>query len=157
MKDQMMRLADFAISIANRLRWLAPLLMRLFLGYFFMETGWSKIHNLDAFTQRFVGWGIPYPAFNAALSAYTEFIGGALTIVGLAMRLVSIPMIINMAVAVLSVKIKNVNGLNDFVELDEPLYALGFFWLMMAGPGAVSLDHLIARILKPSEAPAPRD
>jgi len=26
---------------------------------------------------------IPYPAFNAALSAYTEFLGGALTILGL--------------------------------------------------------------------------
>jgi len=150
MREQLVRVADFAWHIANRLRWLAPLLMRLFLGYFFMETGWGKIHNLDGFTQRFMQWGIPYPAFNAALSAYTEFIGGALTIAGLAMRFVSIPMIINMIVAVVSVKMKDVHGLNDFVELDEPLYALGFFWLMMAGPGAASLDHLIARILKPS-------
>jgi putative oxidoreductase len=150
MKAQMLRLVEIGWGLAHKLRWLAPLLMRLFLGYFFMETGWGKIHNLDSFTQRFMQWGIPHPAFNAALSAYTEFLGGALTIVGLAMRFVSIPMIINMAVAVLSVKIKDVHGLNDFVELDEPLYALGFFWLMMAGPGAVSLDHLIARILKPS-------
>jgi len=33
--------------------------------------------------MRFVLWKIPYPAFNAALSAYTEFLGGALTILGL--------------------------------------------------------------------------
>ncbi|HVN27935.1 MAG TPA: DoxX family protein [Candidatus Binataceae bacterium] len=149
MRNQLLHLADSAWDLANRMRWPAPLLMRLFLGYFFMETGWGKIHNLDGFTQRFVQWGIPHPAFNAALSAYTEFIGGALTIVGLAMRFVSVPMIINMAVAIMTVKIKDVHGLNDFVELDEPLYALGFFWLMMAGPGAVSLDHLLARILKP--------
>lgn len=150
MKARLLRLMEIGWTLAHRLRWLAPLLMRLFLGYFFMETGWGKIHNLDSFTQRFMSWGIPYPAFNAALSAYTEFLGGALTIAGLFMRFVSIPMIINMAVAVLSVKIKDVHGLNDFAELDEPLYALGFFWLMMAGAGAVSLDHLIARFLKPS-------
>ena len=144
----MKALAKFGLRLTYQLRWLAPLLMRLFLGYFFLETGWGKIHNLDAFTQRFAGWGIPHPAFNAALSAYTEFIGGALTIAGLFTRVVSIPMIINMAVAVLSVKLKDVHGLNDFVELDEPLYALGFFWLMMAGPGAVSLDYLIERYLK---------
>ncbi len=142
------RTVEFGLRLTYHLRWLAPLLMRLFLGYFFLETGWGKIHNLDAFTQRFIGWGIPHPAFNAALSAYTEFIGGALTIVGLFTRAISIPMIINMAVAVLTVKIKQVGGLNDFVELDEPLYALGFFWLMMAGPGAVSLDYLLERFLK---------
>ena len=142
------RAVEFGLRLTYRLRWLAPLLMRLFLGYFFLETGWGKIHNLDAFTQRFIGWGIPHPAFNAALSAYTELIGGALTIVGLFTRAISIPMIINMAVAVLTVKIKQVSGLNDFVELDEPLYALGFFWLMMAGPGAVSLDYFVERFLK---------
>ncbi len=139
---------EFKLRIIYRLRWLAPLLMRLFLGYFFLETGWGKIHNLDSFTQRFMGWGIPHPAFNAALSAYTEFIGGALTMVGLFTRAISVPMIINMAVAVVTVKMKQVSGLNDFVELDEPLYALGFFWLMMAGPGAASLDYFFEKVLK---------
>jgi putative oxidoreductase len=115
---------------------------------FFLETGWGKINNLGAFTQHFEEWGIPYPAFNAALSAYTELIGGALTMAGLFTRVISIPMIINMAVAVLTVKIKQISGLNDFVETDEPLYALGFFWLMMWGPGAVSLDYLFERVLK---------
>ncbi|MGD0073923.1 MAG: DoxX family protein [Candidatus Binataceae bacterium] len=135
------------LALTAALRWMPPLLMRLFVGYFFFETGWGKIHNLDAFTQRFMGWGIPHPAFNAALSAYTECIGGALIVAGLMTRLVSIPMIINMAVAVLTVKIKEVAGLNDFVELDEPLYALAFFWLMIAGPGCVSLDYLLVRAL----------
>jgi len=142
------RMAEFALRLTHRLRWLAPLLMRLFLGYFFLETGWAKIHNLDSFTQRFMEWGIPHPAFNAALSAYTEFIGGALTLAGLFQRFVSIPMIINMAVAIISVKWKDVHGLSDFVELDEPLYALGFFWLMMWGAGAVSLDYFLERFLK---------
>jgi putative oxidoreductase len=128
--------------------WLAALLMRLFVGYFFFETGWAKLHNLDAFTQRFMEWGIPHPAFNAALSAYTECIGGALTVAGLGMRFVSIPMMINMAVAIITVKMKNVAGLDDFVELDEPLYALVCFWLMISGAGWISIDNLIRKTLE---------
>ena len=122
--------------------WIPALLMRLFVGYFFMETGWGKIHNLAAFTTRFAQWGIPDPAFNAALSAYTEFLGGALTILGLGMRFVSIPMIINMIVAIITVKLKNVGGLDDFAELDEPLYALSFVWLFFSGAGWLSVDGL---------------
>jgi putative oxidoreductase len=139
-------LIDVTEKVSRRLasyEWLAALLMRLFVGYFFFETGWSKLHNLDAFTQRFMQWGIPYPAFNAALSAYTECIGGVLTVAGLGMRFVSIPMMINMAVAIITVKMKKVAGLDDFVELDEPLYALVYFWLMISGAGWISLDHLI--------------
>lgn len=131
-------------DLLDRLNWLPPLLLRLFVGYFFFETGWAKLHNLDAFTQRFQEWGIPYPAFNAALSAWTECLGGALTIAGFATRFVSVAMVINMIVAIVSVKLKSVSGLDDFVELDEPLYALSFVWLGFAGAGMVSLDYLVA-------------
>jgi putative oxidoreductase len=117
-------------------------------GYFFFETGWGKLHNLDAFTARFVQWGIPHPAFNAALSAYTECIGGALTIAGLATRLVSVPMLINMAVAIVTVKTKSVASLNDFVELDEPQYALTYLGLLLAGPGLVSVYYLIRAMMR---------
>ena len=134
-----------AIHQLNEQEWIVQLLVRLFVGYFFMETGWGKLHNLDGFAQRFAGWGIPWPHFNAALSAYTEFIGGLLTIFGIGTRLVSIPMIINMLVAILQVNLKSVNNLDDFVELDEPLYALAYLWLLISGPGWVSVDCLISR------------
>ena len=135
------------VNALDSFGWLAPLLVRLFVGYFFFDSGWSKLHNLDQFAQNFAGWGIPYPKFNAALSAYTECIGGFLTMAGLGMRLVSIPMIINMAVAVLSVKLKDVSGLSDFVNLDEPLYALFYVWLLFSGAGAASLDALLIHAL----------
>jgi putative oxidoreductase len=133
------------LRIADALEWLPPLLVRLFVGYMFLELGWAKLHNLAGFTQRFIGWGIPYPAFNAALSAYTECIGGALILFGLLTRLASVPMMINMAVAIVTVKMKAVASVSDFVELDEPLYLLSFFWLMISGPGVASLDHLLKR------------
>jgi putative oxidoreductase len=135
------------LDLANSLDWLAPLLMRIYFGYFWTETGWGKIHNLDAFARRFAGWGIPYPHFSALLSAYTEWIGGILLMLGLFTRLISIPLMFNMFVALMTVKLKEVTGIDDFVEMDEALYMFILFWLIMAGPGRISVDHLLRRAL----------
>lgn len=134
----------------GRAAWIPALLTRLFVGYFFFTSGWGKTHDLATFTKNFAEWGIPYPAFNAALSAYTELIGGALTIVGLATRFVSVAMIINMAVAIISVKMKDVHTLADFANLDEPLYALVYVWLLFSGAGWLSLDAIVKRLLTTS-------
>jgi putative oxidoreductase len=139
--------ASRLLETLQSVSWLGPLVVRLSFGYFWLETGIAKVQNLDGFTQRFVGWGIPFPAFSAGMSAWTELLGGLLIMLGLFTRLVSIPMIINMAVAVTLVVSKNLMGLDDYVEADEIVYSLIFFWLLMAGPGKVSLDTLVARWL----------
>jgi putative oxidoreductase len=131
----------------TRAQWIPLLAMRLYIGYFFFETGLAKAANPGAMAERFAGWGIPWPAFNAALSGYTELIGGALIVLGLATRLAAIPLAVNMVVATAVVKMNNVGSLDDFVELDEPLYALVFLWLVFSGPGRISLDHVIQRRL----------
>ena len=38
-----------------------------------------------------------------------------------------------------------ISTLDEFVELDEVLYVAVLFWLLLAGPGKASLDHLIVR------------
>jgi hypothetical protein len=48
--------------------------------------------------------------------------------------------IINMAVAVISVKPEEVTSLADFPNLDESLYALIYVWLLFAGARWSSLD-----------------
>jgi len=63
-------------------------------------------------------------------------------------RLMSVPQFINMVVATLAVKLKKEGGLDEFVELDEPPYALNFLWLFFASPGWVSLDHLLDKVLR---------
>jgi putative oxidoreductase len=139
---------DAALQRLTRAQWVPQLLVRLFVGYFFLETGWGKVQNLKSMTERFAEWGIPAPAFTAALSGWTEFLGGLLIGLGLFTRLISIPMLINMVVATLAVRLKKVGGLDDFVELDEPLYALAFLWLFFAGPGWVSLDHVLDKVFR---------
>ena len=128
--------------------WIGPLLLRLVFGYFWLETGWAKLHNLAFFTERFIEWGIPWPALSAAVCAGTEFIGGVLMMLGLATRLTMLPMIFNMLVALAVVVLPGVSTLDEFVELDEVLYVAVFVWLLVAGPGRASLDHLIARRVK---------
>jgi putative oxidoreductase len=155
----MSAVAERGRAIADKLTreaWIPQLLVRLFVGYFFFETGWAKAGNLDGMAERFAGWGIPFPAFSAALSAYTELVGGALLMLGLATRLAAIPLFVNMLVAIAVVNIKKVDGLDEFVELSEPLYALCFLWLFFVGPGRASLDQLLAKRFARDEARARR-
>src|ERR1700730_19451237 len=119
----MNRLIDRVLELLDwlwRESWIPALLVRLFVGYFFLETGWGKIHSLDDFAERFAEWGIPAPAFNAALSAWTEVLGGRLIVLGLFTRLVSIPLFINMLVGVLAVQLNNLSALVDCCPVDDP-------------------------------------
>ena len=145
MQSAPVRLGNIALDKLSRYEWLGPLLLRLVFGWFWLETGWAKLNNLAFFTERFVEWGIPWPALSAAVCAGTEFVGGALIMLGLATRLTMLPMIFNMLVALAVVVLPGISTLDEFVELDEVLYVAVLFWLLMAGPGKASLDHLIAR------------
>jgi uncharacterized membrane protein YphA (DoxX/SURF4 family) len=75
---------------------------------------------------------------------------------GLTTRLAALPLCINMVVAILVVNIRKVSGLDEFVELSEPLYALCFLWLFFSGPGRVSLDHLASTLYERRRAGASR-
>ena len=137
------------VTALTRAQWIPQLLVRLFVGYFFFETGWGKVRDLGVMAERFAGWGIPVHALNAALSGYTELIGGGLLVLGLATRLAAVPLCINMVVAILVVNLRRVTEFDEFFELSEPLYALCFVWLFFSGPGRMSLDHLLSkRVIK---------
>lgn len=135
------------LRMTARIDWLAPLLLRLVFGYFWLETGWAKLQNLDFFAGRFAEWGIPWPYFSAVLSSGTDLVGGALLMLGLATRLACVPMIVNMLVALGVVVLPGISTLDEFVELDEVLYVLVLFWLLLAGPGRASVDHYLTRRL----------
>ena len=86
------------------------LLLRLNLGILFLSTGWGKVHDLASVTNFFTELHIPLPALNAVLVGYTELIGGALLIVGLATRLAAVPLVISMIVAILTAKLPDIGA-----------------------------------------------
>lgn len=86
---------------------LAPLAIRLYLVPVFWMAGTRKIANMDSTVEWFGnpewGLGLPLPSLMAHLAAYTEAIGAMLLLVGLAVRWISIPLMVTMAVAALAV------------------------------------------------------
>jgi len=79
---------------------LAPLALRLYLAPVMLQSGWNKYVGFDGVT----GWfehslELPFPVLMAALAVGAELIGGALLIVGLGIRLVTIPLMSVMLVA----------------------------------------------------------
>ena len=132
-------------SVVARVQWLPPLAARLLLAVVFIQSGWGKLHNLNATTENFAGWHIPFPHFNAELAAGTEFFGGCLILAGLCTRLVVVPLIVVMAVAIAAVKWARIENWTDFFGLEEVAYAVLFLWLGVRGAGKASLDYLLGK------------
>ena len=85
---------------------------------------------------------MPAPAFLANFVGTAEFVCGWLVFFGLFTRLAATLLVVVMAVAIGVARLAEVHGLVDFLGLQELTYALLFFWLVIAGPGRVSLDAL---------------
>jgi putative oxidoreductase len=129
----------------SKVWWLAPTLTRITLGLIFIGTGWGKLHSLDKVTEYFDSLGIPMPAFNATLAALTELAGGTAILLGLFARLASVPLIVTMCVAIATAKWPELEGVGDFFKLDEFIYIVLFLWIMVSGPGPLSIDHILAK------------
>ncbi len=157
---------SLGLRIAATLSFVAPLLTRIALGNEFFLTGSGKIENIDNFTSFFVDLGIPFPALNAAFVARLEYYGAILLVVGLLTRLAAAGLLSTMVVALLTA------DKADFLQAWSPSTEKGpldiapfvnlllLLWLVISGPGLVSLDALLARWLgiggnEPPQTPQP--
>ncbi|HWO13159.1 MAG TPA: DoxX family protein [Polyangiaceae bacterium] len=136
-----------------KLKVLPPTLARLTVGYAFLTTGWGKLHNLERVTEFFTSLSIPAPAFHATFVSCIEFGCGALLLLGLLTRVAAVPLIGTMVVALLTAIWPDIDGLSGLFGTIEFLYIALCVGLVVGGPGALSLDHLILR----ERAPAARD
>jgi putative oxidoreductase len=151
--DVFLKVRERVLAVASKLDFLAPLTARLTLGVLFVSTGWGKVHSLDKVTSFFTELGIPAPGFHAHLVSYVELIGGALLVLGLASRLAAVPLLVSMAVAILTAQREQIHGLPDLFGLVEWTYLALLLWVTLSGPGKVSLDHLLVSFKRP-RAPA---
>jgi putative oxidoreductase len=141
------RLTRIFDNLSRRLSFLAPALLRVTVGVPFVITGWGKLHGLDDVTAFFTTLGIPVPGLNAAVVASTEFFGGMLILVGLGTRVAALPLAFTMAIAILTARRAEVDGFNTLLGFDEWQYLVMFLVLALIGPGALSVDALLARHL----------
>ena len=122
---------------------LALLFARLTIAYGFYEPAMMKWKDIGSVAEWFGSMGIPFPTLNAYMAASTEVLGVILLTLGLLTRAISIPLIVIMIVAIVTVHLPNgfSAGNNGF---EIPFYYMLFLLTFLShGAGKFSLDRMI--------------
>jgi putative oxidoreductase len=133
---------------------LGLLLVRLILGVVLMFHGSQKLFGwfdgagMEEFTKFLASLYIPMPETSAYLSAGTEFFGGALIVLGCLTRLVAIPVVVNMLVAVVTVHRYEFAVKKDGMEYALMLCVVALALIFM-GAGRYSVDGCLRREKSP--------
>ena len=141
----MKRIIEIYLNVLSSLKDLPPLIFRLILAYGFYEPAMKKAENIPAIIQWFESMGMPFPTLNAYMATATETLGFILLFLGLGIRFITVPLMVVMVVAIMTVHYQNgfACGKNGF---EVPLYyLLMLFSLLVTGAGRISLDYLIKR------------
>ncbi len=146
------RAYGWLITGASKLQSPLLLVLRLYWGWSFFQTGKGKLTHFAATTEFFTSLHLPFPAVNAALAATTECVGGLFLMAGLATRLAALPLTFTMMVAYLTADREALNAIfsdtDKFTEAARFLFLLVSVIVLVFGPGVFSLDWLIGRRLR---------
>jgi putative oxidoreductase len=133
----------------------SPLLLviRLYWGWQFFQTGKGKLMNLDRTAGFFQSLNIPHPHLNAVMAGSTECFGGLCLLLGLGSRILTIPLIFTMSIAYLTAESDALHAIfsdpDKFVSAAPFEFMLAAIIVLVFGPGKFSLDWLLARTLSP--------
>ena len=104
---ELLRSLHRLLNTTRIIDFLGPLALRLYLAPIFWMAGTGKLADMESTAAWFGnpdwGLGLPFPTAMAWLAASTETIGAVLLLIGLAVRWISIPLLITMVVAIVSV------------------------------------------------------
>lgn len=132
------------LSLLEKYKEYGVIFIRLIVGFHLIYGTQDNVFSY-ARMEEFAGFlsarGVPFPLFSAFLSAYAQFICGALFIVGLATRYAAVVMIINFIAALIIAHLDDTYP-NMFPAL-MMLAAAGFF--LLHGPGKASVDSILER------------
>ena len=123
----------------------ATIFIRLAVGGIFLSEGIQKfLYPAELGVGRFAKIGIPFPEVMAPFVGVVEIVGGVLLLVGLLTRLATIPLIIDMLVAIETTKIPILLKDGAWKMIHESRVdgsmLLGSIFLLIVGAGAWSLD-----------------
>jgi len=138
----------------------STLLLRVMAGGVFVWEGLLKFVYANQGVGRFTKLGIPFPHFTATFIGGLEIAGGLLLLAGFTTRLIAIPFVAEMVVAILSTKISLYLGTSP-LPLPPAPPQVGFWavlheirseyaqlltviFLMVNGPGKWSLDAVLS-------------
>jgi putative oxidoreductase len=124
----------------------ATILIRLLVGAVFLSEGIQKfLFPATLGVGRFIKIGIPAPQFFAPFVGVVEIVCGTLLIIGLVTRLATIPLIIDISVAVITTKIPMLAKAGFWSMAHEArkdyCMLLGLVFLLLVGSGPFSIDR----------------
>ncbi len=127
----------------------AILLIRVLVGWVFLSEGIQKFLFPDSLgVGRFVKIGIPWPQVMAPFVGVVEIICGTLLLIGFLTRLATVPLLIDIAVALYSTKIITFAKNGFWGTLHEARtdvsMLLGLIFLLLVGGGSLALDARLA-------------
>jgi putative oxidoreductase len=125
------------------------LVLRLYWGWQFFQTGKAHLMNLEKTTAFFTDLGIPAPKLNVILAGGTECVGGLLLLIGLCSRLISVPLMFTMIIAYATADKDALHAIfsdpDKFVSASPFLFLLTAVLIFVFGPGKISVDGLILK------------
>ena len=143
----------------------STVVIRLMAGGVFFWEGILKFVYVNQGVGRFTKLGMPFPVFTADFVGGLEIVGGLLLMAGFLTRLITIPFVIEMIVAMLSTKISLYLGTSPLPLPPAPPkigvwavlheirseYAqiMVVLYLLINGPGRCSLDAVLAKVRAP--------
>ena len=127
----------------------AILLIRVLVGWVFLSEGIQKFLFPDSLgVGRFVKIGIPSPQVMAPFVGVVEIVCGTLLLIGFLTRLATVPLLIDIAVALYSTKIVTFAKNGFWGTLHEARtdvsMLLGLIFLLLVGGGSLALDARLA-------------
>jgi|ERR1035438_4707090 putative oxidoreductase len=130
----------------------ATALIRVMVGWVFLSEGIRKFLFPAALgVGRFAKIGIPAPQFFGPFVGVVEIVCGAFLIVGLVTRLASIPLLIDILVAIATTKIPMLAKSEFWAMMHEArtdfCMLLGLIFLLIVGSGTLSFDDRLSRQL----------
>lgn len=132
---------------------LARLFVRLFVGVMFLQFGIRQLVNYETLRYSFPSVGGLTPETTLILMITVELVCSLCIMVGFLTRLATIPPIVSMIAAEYYI-IHDLLGDLPLAGLDStgpgflPIMFIGFyFFLLLAGPGKISVDYGIALLL----------
>lgn len=130
-------------SLAKQFDSVVLLIIRFILAYGFYNPAKMKLKDVNGIAGWFESMNYPQPTLSAYLATITETAGVILLFIGLGTRLISIPLIFVMLVAIFTVHFNNGFNAGDN-GFEIPLYyVIMLLTLVVYGSGKYSVDNYI--------------
>ena len=147
------------VDLRMHLRRLAPLSLRLIVGYGFMAHGFAKLsRGPETFAVVLHTLGVPVPFLLAWLTTMVELIGGFCVLIGAFVPIVSLPMAVVLLTTLFTIHLPYGFFSVKLAQVSESgtkfgpvgyeiilLYLASLITLVLGGSGPFSLDHWLLR------------